>query len=79
MTHLLNHLIAAFIVAYAVLVGYTIILYFICPDMAVPKKGTKGYPIYMHGWIWFHALWISFAFALGSIIAKWIGEQLGRM
>ncbi len=76
---MINYLIAGFIVAYAVLVGYTILIYFNTDVKEVPKRGSKGYPIYMHGWIWFHTLWISFAFALGSIVAKWIGEQLGGM
>ncbi|KKN01628.1 hypothetical protein LCGC14_1126000 [marine sediment metagenome] len=76
---MINYLIAGFIVAYAVLVGYTILIYFNTDTNAVPKRGSKGYPVYMHGLIWFNGLWISFAFALGSIIAKWIGEQLGGM
>lgn len=76
---MINYLIAAFIVAYAVLVGYTILIYFNTDAKEVPQRKAKGYPIYMHGKIWFNALWISFAFALGSIVARWIGEQLGGM
>ena len=76
---MINYLIAAFIVAYAVLVGYTILIYFNTDTKEVPARKSKGYPIYTHGRIWFNVLWIAVAVALGSIIAKWIGEPLGGM
>ncbi len=76
---MINYLIAGFIVAYAVLVGWTIILYHLTEVGEVPKKGSKAYPIYMHGWIWFNVLWIAFAFALGSIIVDWFAGRLGGM
>ena len=75
--HLLNYLIPIFLIAYALLVWFTLKAWFTTEQAQIPKRGTKAWLIYMHGQIWFHILWITVAIGFGSIVARWIKEQLG--
>ena len=79
MTYLFNYLIATIIVAYGVLVFFTLKVWLSTEQSKIPPKGSKAWMIYTHGEIWFHALWIACAVALGSLLIQWVKFNLGGM